>query len=438
MKGRLTERSIRTLSTPKVQMDILHERTPSAGLRLSPSGTRLWFFIYRSPAVRDGQGGPKQRRAYLGFHPSGRRPDRSTEGRELEPMTLEQFERAYDIFRGELAKGCDPREVRPVQAAASLRVISPEAVPVDLRGLFPEGYREGTFAALVFDYFQHCARPNLKPRTFEGYRQAARAFVSLLGSYNPADITSKDVRMVLSRVERTAPQMVRNVKKVLSVVLGYGVTEWHLAANAARGVKVTVKKGKRSRWLTDEEIALTLEALPLMSDRKAADVYTLILASMCRPGEAAYAEAESIIEANGERVWKILGKNGREILVPLIGPIGEVLERRYREVGGKGPLFWRGNPGKFYPRELTAANAEFRELTNLKDIRPHDLRRTGRTHISGLGVSEAVAEALLNHAKGEIEGTYNLYSYWPERKAALALWHEKLSRVRVKYLRTAA
>lgn len=44
-------------------------------------------------------------------------------------------------------------------------------------------------------------------------------------------------------------------------------------------------------------------------------------------------------------------------------------------------------------------------------------------------VPDSVAEALLNHAKGEIEGTYNLYNYWPERKQALGLWHEKLLRL---------
>jgi integrase len=66
----------------------------------------------------------------------------------------------------------------------------------------------------------------------------------------------------------------------------------------------------------------------------------------------------------------------------------------------------------------------------LADFRPHDFRRTARTHFSALGVSEAVAEALLNHAKGEIEATYNLYTYWTERKAALTLWHEKLAGLR--------
>jgi hypothetical protein len=48
-----------------------------------------------------------------------------------------------------------------------------------------------------------------------------------------------------------------------------------------------------------------LEALPRMKSQKAADIYLLILASLCRPGEAAL---------NGERVWKVAEpKNGPTI-----------------------------------------------------------------------------------------------------------------------------
>jgi hypothetical protein len=60
---------------------------------------------------------------------------------------------------------------------------------------------------------------------------------------------------------------------------------------------------------------------------------------------------------------------------------GKDLERRIAEVNGSGPLFWRIAPGDDYPRQLKDANRELRELTGLRDIRPHDLRRTGRTHV---------------------------------------------------------
>jgi len=66
--------------------------------------------------------------------------------------------------------------------------------------------------------------------------------------------------------------------------------------------------------------------------------------------------------------------------------------------------------GKGWPKKVPD------DSIRLQDIRPHDLRRTGRTHVSGLGIRDEVGEALLNHAKEAIRGTYNLYSYWMEER----------------------
>ena len=325
-------------------------------------------------------------------------------------MSLAQFERAYDVFRGELAKGIDPQETREVRPQTA-RLLAPEDVPESIRGVFPEGYREGSFAALVADYLLYQASPNLRPRTFVGYKATAKTLAQVFGHRLPSEITSQDVRSYLSLVERRAPQSARSVRLVLSVVYEYGRSHWQLAANPVQGVKVTLKRRKRDRWLTDAELSTALETLERLKNRKAADVYRVILYSMCRPGEAASVRAEDLIVLNGERVWCIRdSKNGRDFLIPLSGPLGEILTRRCQEVGGVGPLFWPMKATKDYPEPLKTANAEFRRLSGLVDVRPHDLRRTGRTHIASLGVTEAVAEALLNHAKGEIEGTYNLTS----------------------------
>ena len=62
----------------------------------------------------------------------------------------------------------------------------------------------------------------------------------------------------------------------------------------------------------------------------------------------------------------------------------------------------------------------------------------GRTHLSSLGVRDEVAEAALNHAQEDLKQTYNLYSYWNERKAALALWHGKLESLRAQAAEQAA
>jgi integrase len=281
----------------------------------------------------------------------------------------------------------------------------------------------------LVDYFRHHAAVNLKARTAASYKHAAKSFAAALGHRVPGEISDQDVRAILTVVEKRAPQMVREVKKVLSAIFEYGRSHWHLSGNPAQGLRVTVKKGKRDRWLSDRELTTVFSACEELSDRKAADVYRLILYSMCRPGEAAYVCAEDILVSNGERVWRMYSKNGKEFLVPLLGPIGEILNRRCLAVGGQGPLFWARDVRHTYPQPLRDANSEFRRLSGLENVRPHDFRRTGRTHIPALGVAESVAEALLNHVKDEVEGTYNLYNYWLERKQALAVWHEKLARL---------
>ena len=194
------------------------------------------------------------------------------------------------------------------------------------------------------------------------------------------------------------------------------------------GIRSTVPRGCRDRWLTEEEIRAVLDVFPEQPDQKDADSDCRMECADARPSEAAGVRAEDLVTIGGERVWQLRGtKMDRDFLVPLVGPVGEILNRRYLEVGGKGPLFWKASAQRIYPAALQKANEELRTLSGLADFRPHDFRRTARTHFSALGVSEAVAEALLNHAKGEIEATYNLYTYWAERKAALALWHGKLA-----------
>src|SRR5262249_39363951 len=63
-----------------------------------------------------------------------------------------------------------------------------------------------------------------------------------------------------------------------------------------------------------------------------------------------------------------------------------------------------------------------------KDWTPHDIRRTFRTRLTGLGVSTDVAEALLCHVghRSRIERTYNRHEYWVEKRQALAMWEANL------------
>lgn len=433
MKRHLTERTIETLRTDKAQEDIFYPGTPSAGLRLTRDGRKTFFTVYRSPVLVDAKGEPKQRRYYFGEHPTGK-------AGEPRYLSLDEFKTAYQIFRGKVAAGEDPQETGgEVKEQGKARIFPATAVPEWLRSTFPDGYVEGSVSHMLCLYFEAAKTGDgikkLAPRTLTGYVSTAKTHVIKRFGMQPAtSITADMISDLFTELSRKAPQMVRQVKKVLSGMFEFcraHVKEMKRFPNPTLGIKITVPKGKRDRYLTEDELEILLPGLDKLSDDKARDVYTLILASGCRPGEAAGVQAEDVITMGGERVLKVRYKVNRDHLIPLIGPIGEIINRRYMECGGKGPLFWANvDRTKDYPEQLKRANAEIREITGIQDYRPHDNRRTMRTHIEALGVRPEVGEALLNHQKGDVEGTYALYTYWKERKEALALWHAKLVSLR--------
>lgn len=59
----------------------------------------------------------------------------------------------------------------------------------------------------------------------------------------------------------------------------------------------------------------------------------------------------------------------------------------------------------------------------------HDIRRTVRSHLSRLKVTEEAREAVLAHARPGIKGTYDLHDYLDEKREALELWAARLREI---------
>ena len=75
-----------------------------------------------------------------------------------------------------------------------------------------------------------------------------------------------------------------------------------------------------------------------------------------------------------------------------------------------------------FHREATGhAIGEFRAF--------HDFRVTLRSKMPELGVRPDVAEAVLGHVQGGIEGVYNRYSYADEKREALDKFGEFISSI---------
>lgn len=175
------------------------------------------------------------------------------------------------------------------------------------------------------------------------------------------------------------------------------------------------------------------------------DTLTLYLWTCARGGEILSMRPEHLREESSGWWWTVpvaLTKNAGnpnavDLRVPLIGRAREVVLRRLDAVGKGGWLFAteRGEPYTQHdfstyvydlqPYSTKARRAaehgrgEARERLPVAGWTPHNLRRTSRTLLAGLGCPREVAEAILGHLPGVVEATYNRYTYDAERVAWL-------------------
>ena len=205
-------------------------------------------------------------------------------------------------------------------------------------------------------------------------------------------------------------------------------------------------KGTGKRVLTERELQLLDQHdMPLLSV-VARDILTLYLWTMARGGELVQMHAKHITtEPDGlwwtcPKEWIKVARHEKafDFRVPLIGRARAVVERRLAAVGESGYLFAGDTETGHISQAHISAQIHFRqpyakyredvERTRLTVTHwsPHDLRRTARTMIAGLGCPHEIGEALLGHVLPGVGGVYNLHQYDAERREWLQRWSDRL------------
>lgn len=217
---------------------------------------------------------------------------------------------------------------------------------------------------------------------------------------------------------------------------------------AIRKSRIAGKDTERDRFLSDDEIKLLAEKLPdaglLVTTRAAVWV---VLATCCRIGELLSARWEHIDFE--KRTWIIPeenAKNGIPLEVHLsdfalthfqtIRMVNDqtewVFPSRAKKDGEIGPVNSKTITKQLGDRQRTKAHSNRTKNTGTLTLTggrwtPHDLRRTGATIMSKLGVAPVVIERCLNHVEpNRIRRTYQRHSYKPEMKRAWETLGERL------------
>lgn len=256
-----------------------------------------------------------------------------------------------------------------------------------------------------------------------------------IGHLKVEDVRPRDIDAMLQKiVARGARTVANDVLRWTRRIFDYGIKRHMLETNPATAFEIADAGGKeksRERWLTREELIKFFQAMQITKGFSRQNELTmkLLLALCCRKMELCGARwAEFNLE---DAIWHLPAervKNGDAIDIPLPAVTVEwLLELRQMSLNSQWVLPARKMQHKMIPhiQESTLPVALAKVRSNLPDVPNftiHDFRRTGRSHLAALGVDPVVAERCLNHRIKGVEGIYNRYEYFKERKAALEKW----------------
>ncbi|HEY9218848.1 MAG TPA: tyrosine-type recombinase/integrase [Phenylobacterium sp.] len=406
-------------------------------LRVSSGGQKSWTYRYRDRVT-----GAQSRMTLGTFDPTS---DSEPDEHGVMSLTLHGARVAARQLQAQVDAGLNPAlELRRKRESARSQPIK-------------------TMADLAEAYFKACE--NGTHRSGRRRRKAASTLAgerwlwtkhleARLGSEPPEAVTRSRLRMHLREILETSGGQSNRARGLLSQLFNFAIGEERLTINPVANVPRMAEDAVRTRVLTGEELRTLWRGLQnveqLVVPRPKGDEKVLISPSVLLAIELAMFTLQRRGEISGMRrseldldrnTWVIPAertKGRSEHLAPLspraVSIIKAALE--LQEGRKKGPSDYvfpspRSNDEPIEPGALSHAMADLTAALSLKDVRLHDLRRTGATGIAALGTPPFIVSKILAHKDGDGGAAitarhYNLYAYVEEKRAALNSWAQHL------------
>jgi integrase len=344
--------------------------------------------------VRPGSKAPH--RTFVAQYKIGAKHRRINLGNVLKVSLEHAKTEAKKIF-GKVATGIDPANERAVTRKEADR----------------------TLGATLAAYLEARA-DNVRPRSYDEIKRYLSDHWKPLHGLALGSISRADVAAQARAIANTrGPVAANRARASLSALFRWAIGEGLCDENPVTGTNKQEERGPRERALTDAEAA---ELWLACSDNDYGRIVQLLMLTGCRRDEIGSLQwSEVDLEARTITLPPERTKNAQEHTVPLTDKALAILQaiprrREYLFGGGRG-----GYSG--WSKSKIALDGKVK----IADWTLHDLRRTVRTGLGGLGVAPHVAEAVLNHLPAKLIRTYDRNTYAAEKKAALELWASHLA-----------
>ncbi len=264
--------------------------------------------------------------------------------------------------------------------------------------------------------------PLLK-RGWEIERIIDREIVPQLGTIKTTDLRKRHLRALTEAlVESKGPAAANKAHETAMRVMNWATREFDedeigTEVNPFHGLTPPVRKVQGDRVLTDDEIKAVWSACDEMG-YPFGPLCRLLFLTATRLNEAAQAQWDEFdLKA---RTWTIpaaRSKNARPHVVPLSDQALELVSALPRWT--EGEFLFSTTGGRRPISGFSKAKKRLNKLSKTDGWKQHDIRRTCRTRLAQLGVPEAWAERVLNHAQAGLVATYNKHEYADEKRQAL-------------------
>jgi integrase len=342
---------------------------------------------------------------------------------DCEALSLADARKTVKALRAKVALGHDPAGEQRERKADALAKIEAEK---NMR----------TVGQLAGEYFTRMIDGRLKhpgillARIEKDIRPA-------LGHLPAVDVAPQHIDALLQAiVARGAPTTANDVLRLLRRMFDYGIKRHYLAVNPALAFDIGDaggKENKRERALSLDEVAALFQAMKSakgFSPQNDAAIRLLLVLGVRKTELTAARLEEFDLEAG---IWNLPAartKTERDISIPLPALAVGLLRELERLACGSAYLFpARKAQDRMLPHicenTLNVALAKVRH--GLEPFTLHDLRRTMRSQLGALKIPPHIAERCLNHKIKGVEGVYDRYDYFSERKQALEAWASVLA-----------
>jgi integrase len=363
-----TKTKLLELPTPKTGRDVYRDaKTPGLILRITPAGG-MSFYFYRKV-----KGRPV--RMLLGKFPD---------------ISVENARKACAAKSGEAALGKDIQAER--RAARHEQTI---------KGLW--GYWLETHA-------------KARKRTWKEDERQYKAFLQPWANRRLSSIKKTDVSALHARIgEKNGLYAANRVLALLRAMFNKAPDMGYAGSNPTTGIKKFPEE-KRDRFLHGDDLANFFAALAAETNADLRDYFLVCLFVGARKSNVLAMRWEDIDFRAG--IWRIPEtKSGQPVVVPLVGPVIQLLAARRSTSNGSEWVFpsygKTGHivePKSAWKRIITAAG--------LSNVRPHDLRRSLGSWMAIQGAGLPIVGKMLGHTQPSTTAIYARLSVDHVRAAA--------------------